>query len=297
MAVPWRGCPATSPSTWARPTPSSTPRGRGIVLNEPTVVALDTRSRDVLAIGDEAWQMIGRTPGLHRGRAPDAPGGHHRLRHHRADAPGAAAPGGRGPAQPAPGAHLRAVGHHRRRASGGEGGGPAGRAPSASYLIEQPMAAAIGAGLAIHEPIGLDGGRRRRRHLRDGGHLARRRGGPAGHPLRRLRPRRRHPDLRAHRARRGHRRAHGRGGQAGHRLGLPLRGRAAGRDPRPRGRPGMPKTVPPLARGDPRRGGGPGGPDRGGGGHTASATPRPSWPRTSSSRASTWSAAARCCGA
>src|SRR5262249_27104405 len=38
-------------------------KGRGIVLNEPTVVALDTRSRDVLAIGEEAWQMIGRTPG------------------------------------------------------------------------------------------------------------------------------------------------------------------------------------------------------------------------------------------
>ena len=68
-------------------------KGKGIVLNEPTVVALDTRTREVLAIGEEAWQMIGRTPGLHRGRATDAPGGHHRLRHHRADAPGAAAPG------------------------------------------------------------------------------------------------------------------------------------------------------------------------------------------------------------
>jgi rod shape-determining protein MreB len=38
-------------------------KGRGIVLNEPTVVALDSRSREVLAIGEEAWQMIGRTPG------------------------------------------------------------------------------------------------------------------------------------------------------------------------------------------------------------------------------------------
>ena len=38
-------------------------RGRGIVLNEPTVIALNSRTQDVLAMGQEAWQMIGRTPG------------------------------------------------------------------------------------------------------------------------------------------------------------------------------------------------------------------------------------------
>src|ERR1700735_3165614 len=38
-------------------------RGRGIVLNEPTVIALNSRTHDVLAMGQEAWQMIGRTPG------------------------------------------------------------------------------------------------------------------------------------------------------------------------------------------------------------------------------------------
>ena len=38
-------------------------KGKGLVLNEPTVVALDSRSREVLAIGTDAWQMIGRTPG------------------------------------------------------------------------------------------------------------------------------------------------------------------------------------------------------------------------------------------
>ncbi len=38
-------------------------KGKGVVLNEPTVVALDSRSREVLAIGTDAWQMIGRTPG------------------------------------------------------------------------------------------------------------------------------------------------------------------------------------------------------------------------------------------
>jgi len=38
-------------------------RGQGIVLNEPTVIAMNERTGQVLAMGDEAWQMIGRTPG------------------------------------------------------------------------------------------------------------------------------------------------------------------------------------------------------------------------------------------
>lgn len=36
--------------------------GHGIVLNEPSVVAIDQRSGDVLAYGNEAYAMIGRTP-------------------------------------------------------------------------------------------------------------------------------------------------------------------------------------------------------------------------------------------
>ena len=38
-------------------------RGRGIVLNEPSVVAIDTRDGRPLAVGMEAKRMIGRTPG------------------------------------------------------------------------------------------------------------------------------------------------------------------------------------------------------------------------------------------
>ena len=38
-------------------------RGRGIVLNEPSVIALNQNTNEVLAMGEEAWQMIGRTPG------------------------------------------------------------------------------------------------------------------------------------------------------------------------------------------------------------------------------------------
>ncbi|MDR1530848.1 MAG: rod shape-determining protein [Clostridiales bacterium] len=38
-------------------------KGKGVVVNEPSVVAINTKTRDVLAVGDEAKQMIGRTPG------------------------------------------------------------------------------------------------------------------------------------------------------------------------------------------------------------------------------------------
>jgi len=38
-------------------------KGRGIVLREPSVVAIRNDSGDVLAVGEEAKQMIGRTPG------------------------------------------------------------------------------------------------------------------------------------------------------------------------------------------------------------------------------------------
>lgn len=38
-------------------------RGRGVVLNEPTVIALNQRNGDVLAMGHDAYSMIGRTPG------------------------------------------------------------------------------------------------------------------------------------------------------------------------------------------------------------------------------------------
>ncbi|WP_274309118.1 rod shape-determining protein [Solibacillus daqui] len=38
-------------------------KGKGIVLNEPSVVAIDKKSGKVLAVGEEARQMVGRTPG------------------------------------------------------------------------------------------------------------------------------------------------------------------------------------------------------------------------------------------
>ena len=38
-------------------------KGKGIVLREPSVVAVDNNSGDVLAVGGEARKMLGRTPG------------------------------------------------------------------------------------------------------------------------------------------------------------------------------------------------------------------------------------------
>lgn len=38
-------------------------RGKGVILSEPTVVAMSTKNRRVLAVGNEAREMLGRTPG------------------------------------------------------------------------------------------------------------------------------------------------------------------------------------------------------------------------------------------
>jgi len=38
-------------------------RGKGVILKEPSVVAIDNNTNKVLAVGEEARKMIGRTPG------------------------------------------------------------------------------------------------------------------------------------------------------------------------------------------------------------------------------------------
>ena len=149
-------------------------KGKGLVLNEPTVVALDSRSREVLAIGTDAWQMIGRTPGYIVAERPLRGGAItdfevtermlsvllHRVGVSRLNRPKVliCVPSA------ITAVERRAVKEAARRAGA-----------SSSFLIEQPMAAAIGAGLPIHEPVGnmvVDVGRR---HGRDGGDLAGRR--------------------------------------------------------------------------------------------------------------------------
>ena len=38
-------------------------KGKGVVLDEPSVVAIESESKRVLAVGEEARRMVGRTPG------------------------------------------------------------------------------------------------------------------------------------------------------------------------------------------------------------------------------------------
>ena len=125
-----------------------------IILNEPTVIALNSRTQDVLAMGHEAWQMIGRTPGLHRRGAAAARRRDHRLRDHAAHDPAAVPARRRQP--PATARACSSACRRRSRTSSSARCSRPRAAPGAAqtYLIEQPMAAAIGAGLPIHEPMG-----------------------------------------------------------------------------------------------------------------------------------------------
>ena len=131
-------------------------KGRGIVLNEPSVVAISNMrgKKEVLAVGDEAKQMLGRTPGnieairpLRDGVIADFNVAEEMIKH-----------------------FIRKV-HNRRsfaspqviicvpsgstaveRRAIMESAGSAGA--RRVHLIEEPMAAAIGAGLPVTEPTG-----------------------------------------------------------------------------------------------------------------------------------------------
>ena len=129
-------------------------RGKGIVLNEPSVVAINTNTGGILAVGAEAKKMIGRTPGnivairpLKDGVIADFDTTErmlryfiqkvHRRRHLAKPRIVVCVPSG------ITGVEQRAV-------------KDAGYAAGARrvYIIEEPMAAAIGAGLPVHEPTG-----------------------------------------------------------------------------------------------------------------------------------------------
>src|SRR3954463_7393690 len=129
-------------------------RGRGIVLNEPSVVAINTLNGAILAVGAEAKRMIGRTPSHIRAVRPLKDGviadfdvtekmlryfiqKVHRRRMFAKPRVVVCVPSG------ITGVEQRAV--EEATISAG-----ARRA----VIIEEPMAAAIGAGLPIHEPTG-----------------------------------------------------------------------------------------------------------------------------------------------
>lgn len=129
-------------------------KGRGIVLYEPSVVAIEKDTGKILAVGEEAKKMLGRTPGnivairpLKDGVIADFDVTEAMLRHfiqkvHRRSflvkpRVVVCVPSG------VTAVERRAVYEATISAGARE-----------AYLIEEPMAAAIGAGLPVHEATG-----------------------------------------------------------------------------------------------------------------------------------------------
>lgn len=130
-------------------------KGKGIVLREPSVVAIQRDNGQVLAVGEEAKQMIGRTPGnivairpMKDGVIADFDVTQSMIRYfiNKALRKGSflirprvvvSVPSG------VTAVEERAVREAALQAGARE-----------AYLIEEPMAASIGAGLPVHEPTG-----------------------------------------------------------------------------------------------------------------------------------------------
>jgi rod shape-determining protein MreB len=129
-------------------------RGRGIVLDEPSVVAINTKTGGIVAVGTEAKRMIGRTPAnivairpLRDGVIADFDTTErmlryfiqkvHKRRHFAKPRIVVCVPSG------ITGVEQRAV-----KDAGYQAGA------RRVFIIEEPMAAAIGAGLPVHEPTG-----------------------------------------------------------------------------------------------------------------------------------------------
>ena len=127
--------------------------GDGIVLREPTVVAIDTVKGEVVGIGSDAWRRIGDDSGNVIGDPPAPRWRHHGVRGHAAVRRGDHPPGRLLPAGPpevlvcippeSSPVERRAM-EEAVSTSGAK----------QVTLVEEPLAAAIGAGLPIHEPVG-----------------------------------------------------------------------------------------------------------------------------------------------
>jgi len=129
-------------------------KGQGIVLSEPSVVAINANTREVRAVGNEAKNMIGRTPGnivairpMKDGVIADFETTEKMLKYfirkvhnnRRVVWPRVAisVPSGITPVE------KRAVYESAKQAGARK-----------VFIIEEPMAASIGAGLPVHEPQG-----------------------------------------------------------------------------------------------------------------------------------------------
>ena len=129
-------------------------KGKGVVLNEPAVIAIDRETRNVLAVGEEARRMVGRTPGnivamrpLGDGMIADFEMASAMLRYFVAKAVGKRILGGPRVIMSVP-AGVNEVERHSLTASLFEAGARRNR------LMERPVAAALGAGLPIGEAYG-----------------------------------------------------------------------------------------------------------------------------------------------
>lgn len=129
-------------------------KGKGIIIREPSVVAIQTNAKEVLAVGEEAKKMIGRTPGhivairpLSDGVIADFDITQSMLRHFIKK-------GNRKPSifQPRVVVCVPSGVTEVEKRAVEEAAVQAGAREA--YLIEEPMAAAIGAGLPVQEPNG-----------------------------------------------------------------------------------------------------------------------------------------------
>ena len=270
-------------------------RGRGIVLSEPSVVAIDSNTGQVHAVGVEAKRMLGRTPGtitairpLKDGVIADFDVTEQMLRHFIKQVHSNRF------------AHPRVVVCVPSGVTGVEKRAVEEACLSAgarkAYLIEEPMAAAIGAGLPGRRADRLADRRHRRGHHRGRGDLASagsssrsRSGSAATSSTTRSSATANTPQTRD-------RGADGRGDQARGRLRLAARRSEV--EIEIRGRDlvsGLPKTVDARLRRGPRGARR----DRSATSSTRSRTPstglRPSSPGTSWTEALPLPAAARCC--
>ena len=128
-------------------------RGRGVRLNQPTVIAINEHTGDILTMGDEAYAMIGRTPGNIvavrplRGGAISDFDTTSRLIRMLLQRVGTRRFGRPRVLVCVPSAITQVERRAVREATLQAGA-------RAAWLLEEPMAAAIGAGLPVHEPAG-----------------------------------------------------------------------------------------------------------------------------------------------
>jgi rod shape-determining protein MreB len=133
-------------------------RDKGIVLDEPSVVAVRKGTSEVLfdgmAVGDAALEYLGRTPPGFQADPADEERRHRRLRDHREDAALLHAKGCGGKKLVKPRLVIAVpwgITMVEKRAVIGSAERAGARRV---FLVDEPTAAAIGAGLPVHEPRG-----------------------------------------------------------------------------------------------------------------------------------------------